>query len=45
VRAASTLVAVDEKGPAVQLTVSTAIEIDGSEKPALVAETLSRYYL
>jgi acyl dehydratase len=45
VRAASTLVAVDEVGPAVQLTVSTAVEIDGSEKPALVAETLSRYYL
>lgn len=45
VRAASTLLAVDQKGPAVQLTVSTEIEIDGSDKPALVAETLGRYYL
>ena len=45
VRAASTLLAVDEKGPAVQLTVGTEIEIEGSDKPALVAETLSRYYL
>ena len=45
VRAASSLLAVDEKGPAVQLTVGTEIEIEESDKPALVAETLSRYYL
>ena len=45
VRAAAALLAVDEKGPALQLTVSTQIEIDGSDKPALVAETLGRYYL
>jgi acyl dehydratase len=45
VRAVSTLVAVDEKGPAVQLTVSTEIEIEGEDKPALVVETLGRYFL
>lgn len=45
VRAVSTLVAVDEKGPAVQLTVNTEIEIEGEDKPALVVETLGRYFL
>jgi len=45
VRAVITLVAVEEKGPAVQTTISTVIEIDGVDKPALVAETLGRYFL
>ena len=45
VRAVSTLIAVDEKGPAVQLTVNTEIEIEGEDKPALVVETLGRYFL
>jgi len=45
VRASSTLVGVDEKGPAVQLTVSTEIEIEGEDKPALVVETVGRYFL
>lgn len=45
VRASSTLVGVEEKGPAVQLTVSTEIEIEGEEKPALVVETVGRYFL
>ena len=45
VRAVTTLAAVEEKGPALQLTVSTVIEIDGADKPALVAETLGRYFL
>jgi acyl dehydratase len=45
VRAVSTLLAAEEKGVAVQVTVSTEIEIEGSDKPALVAETLGRYYL
>jgi acyl dehydratase len=45
VRAVATLAGVDEKGAALQLTISTAIEIDGVDKPALVAETLGRYFL
>lgn len=45
VRAVSTLAAVDEKGPAVQLTVNTEVEIEGADKPALVVETLGRYFL
>ena len=45
VRAVSTLVAVDDKGAAVQLTVNTEIEIEGEDKPALVVETLGRYFL
>ena len=45
VRAVSTLIAVEDKGPAVQLTVNTEIEIEGEDKPALVVETLGRYFL
>ncbi|WP_433632426.1 MaoC family dehydratase [Nocardia sp. CA-120079] len=45
VRASSTLVEVTEHGPAVQLTVQTEVEIAGSDKPALVVESLGRYYL
>lgn len=45
VRAVATLAGVDEKGAALQLTISTVIEIDGVDKPALVAETLGRYFL
>jgi acyl dehydratase len=45
VRAVATLAAVEPKGEALQLTVSTEIQIDGADRPALVAETLSRYYL
>ena len=45
VRATSTLVGVEEKGSAVQLTVSTEIEIEGEDKPALVVETVGRYFL
>lgn len=45
VRAGSTLIDVTEHGPAVQLTVQTEIEISGGEKPALVVESLGRYYL
>ncbi|WP_308015217.1 MaoC family dehydratase [Nocardia coffeae] len=45
IRAGSTLVDVTEHGPAVQLTVQTEVEINGSEKPALVVESLGRYYL
>jgi len=45
VRAVATLAAAEEKGPALQLRVSTVIEIEGVDKPALVAETLGRYFL
>lgn len=45
VRAVATLAAVEEKGPALQLTVNTVIEIEGVDKPALVAQTLGRYFL
>ncbi|MBU9763440.1 MaoC family dehydratase [Mycobacterium sp. TNTM28] len=44
VRATSTLVGVDELGDdTVQLTVSTTVEIEGSAKPACVAESVLRY--
>lgn len=45
VRAVATLLAVEEKGQALQLTVTTEIQIEGADRPALVAETLSRYHL
>lgn len=44
VRARSTLKVVSDVAGGVQLTLSTTIDIDGADKPALVAETLSRYY-
>jgi acyl dehydratase len=44
VRATSTLMEVSDVADAVQLIVSTAVEIDGSAKPAAVAESVSRYY-
>lgn len=44
VRAESTLVGVDDLGNgAAQATVSTTVEIDGSAKPACVAESIVRY--
>src|ERR1700677_2675470 len=44
VRAQSSLVSVDDLGNgAVQATVSTTVEIDGSPKPACVAESIVRY--
>ena len=44
VRATSSLVGVEDLGNgAVQATVSTTIEIDGSPKPACVAESVVRY--
>ncbi|ASU78372.1 dehydratase [Actinopolyspora erythraea] len=42
VRAHSRLADVAESGDALQLTMSTTVEIDGEEKPACVAEVLSR---
>ena len=44
VRATSTLVSAEDLGNgAVQLTVSTAVEVEGASKPACVAESLLRY--
>lgn len=43
IRAASTLVEVEEKGPGlIQQTLDIAVEIEGQEKPALIATWLSR---
>lgn len=44
VRARSVLREASDVGAAVQIGLTTTIEIKGSEKPALVAETLGRYY-
>ena len=44
VRAQSSLVSVEDVGNgAVQAVVSTTVEIDGSAKPACVAESIVRY--
>jgi acyl dehydratase len=45
VRATSTLLELTDVGDAVQLVVNTVVRVDGSEKPAAVAESVSRYYL
>ena len=46
VRARSTVVDVEDLGNgATQLTLSTAIEIDGSAKPACVAESVVRFFV
>jgi acyl dehydratase len=44
VRGSSSLVEVTDVGDAVQLIVKTVIELKDSEKPAAVAESVSRYY-
>jgi acyl dehydratase len=44
VRAQSSLIAVDElDNGAVQATIATTVEVDGSAKPACVAESIVRY--
>ena len=46
IRLRTTLKAIDEVGPDVfQLTYDQSVEIEGGERPALVAETLTRAYL
>lgn len=46
VRMRTTLQAVDEVGPgALQITNVQTIEIEGSERPAMVAESLVRFYM
>lgn len=42
VRASSELADVAESGEALQLTLNTTVEIEGTDKPACVAEVLSR---
>ena len=44
VRAQAALVAAEEVGDSVQLTVRVTITVDGAEKPACVAEVVTRYY-
>ncbi|MDH3306586.1 MAG: MaoC family dehydratase [Acidimicrobiia bacterium] len=44
VRARSRLIDVSEVTGGLQIKSEVSIELDGSEKPACVAETLSRYY-
>lgn len=44
IRARSVLKEAADVNGAVQLTLETKIEVQGQDKPALVAETLSRYY-
>ena len=45
VRARFTLQSVEDVAGGVQLTVVATVEIDGGQKPALVAEWLMRYYV
>jgi acyl dehydratase len=44
VRAGATLAAVDEVAGGVQFAMDVVVEVKGSEKPACVAQTLSRLY-
>jgi acyl dehydratase len=44
VRAGATLASVDEVAGGVQIAMDVVVEIKGSEKPACVAQTLSRLY-
>jgi acyl dehydratase len=43
IRGVGALVAAEAKGGAVQATVRVTVEIEGSEKPACVADTISRF--
>jgi acyl dehydratase len=45
VRARCFLNEVSDVGEAVQFVIATTVEIEGEERPGLVAETVSRYYL
>jgi len=44
VRATSTLLTVEDIGDVVQLVIQTEVAVDGSGKPAAVAQSVSRYY-
>jgi len=45
IRARCVLKEVSDLGDAVQFVIATTVEIEGEERPGLVAETVSRYYL
>jgi acyl dehydratase len=44
IRARVMLVGVSEVSGGIQVNRQVTIEVEGSEKPAMVAETVSRYY-
>jgi acyl dehydratase len=44
VRARQKLLAAEPKGPGLQLTNEITIEIEGQERPACIAETISLVY-
>jgi acyl dehydratase len=44
IRAVSEIVSVEEIKGAIQAVVRVTIEIEGNEKPALIADTISRYF-
>jgi acyl dehydratase len=44
VRARAKLASIEDVKGGVQVTTEVTIEVDGNDKPAAVAETLSRYY-
>ncbi len=44
IRAASEIVSAEEIKGAIQAVVRVTIEIEGNEKPALIADTISRYF-
>ena len=44
IRAVSEIVSVEEVKGGIQSVVRVTIEIEGSEKPALIADTISRYF-
>jgi acyl dehydratase len=44
IRGAGEIVNVEEKPGAVQVTVRVAVEVEGEDRPACVADTISRFY-
>jgi acyl dehydratase len=44
IRGRGEIVSVEEKGDAIQSVVRITVEIEGSEKPACVVDTISRYF-
>lgn len=44
IRGRGEIVRVEEKGDAIQSTVRVTVEIEGTDKPACLVDTISRYY-
>lgn len=44
VRASGEIISVEEKGGGIQQVVRVTMEVEGSEKPACMIDTISRYY-